>query len=58
MNSTTNTLIHSTPISDMSNSYSSCNVLLATETKKDIKFRVTKLSEQNILAQSQNLMYM
>ena len=38
MNSTTNTLIHSTPISDMSNSYSSCNVFLATETRKDIKF--------------------
>jgi len=37
MNSTTNTLIHSTPISDTSNSCSSCNVLLATETRKDIK---------------------
>jgi hypothetical protein len=38
MNSTTNTFIHSTPISDMSNSYSSCNDFLTTETRKDIKF--------------------
>ena len=46
MNSTTNTPIHPTPISDMSNSYSSCNVFLAIETRRHkISCHETKWTE-------------